>query len=215
MKKSIEMIWKEGFSEQNIQELPEPLNFQKQTSIHLIDRINKMMKVNFILIVLAAIVFLIVFYFMKALVPGICNAALLLWMAGYCYYQMKHLRTINQGLSTYDYLKQFDAFLKNALLRLEKIMRFFYPLMFLIAMSVIWFAGNNEKTLTGILTEKFPNLKFIGGIPLPGILFTAFVMFLFFYFADKIYRWDVNLIYGRVFKKLEENISEIEKMKVA
>jgi hypothetical protein len=34
-----------------------------------------------------------------------------------------------------------------------------------------------------------------------------------FYFSDKIYRWDVRLMYGRVFDKLEETIAEMEELK--
>jgi hypothetical protein len=34
-----------------------------------------------------------------------------------------------------------------------------------------------------------------------------------FYFSGRIYRWDVGLIYGRVFRKLEETIAEMEELK--
>jgi hypothetical protein len=36
---------------------------------------------------------------------------------------------------------------------------------------------------------------------------------LIYVFGGKIYKWDVNLVYGRVFKKLEELIADIEELK--
>jgi hypothetical protein len=34
-----------------------------------------------------------------------------------------------------------------------------------------------------------------------------------FVFGGKIYTWDVNLVYGRVFQKLDELIADIEELK--
>jgi hypothetical protein len=36
---------------------------------------------------------------------------------------------------------------------------------------------------------------------------------LMLYFSDKIYKWDVGLMYGRVFDNLEEAIADREKLK--
>lgn len=45
-----------------------------------------------------------------------------------------------------------------------------------------------------------------------GIIVAAATLAVFF-FSDKIYRWDVRLMYGRVFSKLERTIAEMETLK--
>ena len=61
--------------------------------------------------------------------------------------------------------------------------------------------------------QKFPDLIFIGSVPLFAYIIAGVATLLMLYFSDKIYRWDVRLMYGRVFDKLEETITEMEKLK--
>jgi hypothetical protein len=61
--------------------------------------------------------------------------------------------------------------------------------------------------------QKFPNIIFIGSVPLFALVLAGVATLLMFWFSDRIYRWDVGLIYGRVFRKLEETIVEMEKLK--
>lgn len=92
-------------------------------------------------------------------------------------------------------------------------MRLFYPLCFLAAAATVWFSYNNEAMLKEAITKHFPDLYTIGGIPviwLSGVLLVAILMG---FFSEKIYRWDVNLVYGRVFKKLEEIIADMEELR--
>jgi hypothetical protein len=74
-------------------------------------------------------------------------------------------------------------------------------------------AWNNNKELVSETHRKFPDLVFIGDIPLVGLIIAGGATLVMFYFSDKIYRWDVRLMYGRVFDKLEETIAEMEKLK--
>jgi len=94
----------------------------------------------------------------------------------------------------------------------EKILRFTYPLYFLIAMSTIWSAWNKGE-LTSKMYQKFPDVIFIGSVPLFAWIIAGVATLLMFYFSGRIYRWDVGLIYGRVFRKLEETIAEMEELK--
>ena len=71
----------------------------------------------------------------------------------------------------------------------------------------------NKGELTSKMYQKYPDLIFIGNIPLIAIIIAGVATFLMFYFSDKIYRWDVRLMYGRVLAKLEETIAEMEKLK--
>jgi hypothetical protein len=54
---------------------------------------------------------------------------------------------------------------------------------------------------------------FIGSIPLFAWIIAGVATLLMLYFSDRIYRWDVRLMYGRVLDKLEETIADMEKLK--
>jgi hypothetical protein len=43
-----------------------------------------------------------------------------------------------------------------------------------------------------------------------GVFAVATIMGLF---GERIYRWDVNVVYGNVFKKLEEIIADMEELR--
>lgn len=213
MEKSIETIWKEGFLDSDALVAPKLNNLYDQKSKHLIDNLKRMFKINLIAIVAMAIVILIVYYFLDAAWQGISIAVMLIALAIYSKNQMQKVKSIDQGANSYDYLKSFHTWLKNALAKNTTIMRFFYPLTFLIAMSTIWFAGDNHKVLTNLLTEKFPDMTFVAGIPLSGLVAVGIVTLVMAYFSDKIYMWDVRLVYGRVFDKLEKTLVEMEDLK--
>jgi hypothetical protein len=61
--------------------------------------------------------------------------------------------------------------------------------------------------------QKLPDLIFIGSVPLFVWIIAGVATLLMLYFSDRIYRWDVRLMYGHVFQKLEETIAEMEKLK--
>ena len=79
-------------------------------------------------------------------------------------------------------------------------------------MSTIWSAWN-KGALTSKMYQKYPDVIFIGSVPLFALIIAGVATLLMFYFSDRIYRWDVRLMYGRVFGKLEETIAEMEKLK--
>ena len=80
-------------------------------------------------------------------------------------------------------------------------------------MSTLWSAWNSQEELTTKIAQKFPGLIFIGNVPLALLIVAGIVTLLMFYFSGDIYRWDIRLVYGRVFDKLEETIAEMEKLR--
>jgi hypothetical protein len=79
-------------------------------------------------------------------------------------------------------------------------------------MSSIWSTWNTAG-LTATLHQKYPDSVFVGNIPLFGLIIAGVATLLMFYFSDRIYKWDVRVMYGRVLDKLEGTISEMEKLK--
>lgn len=61
--------------------------------------------------------------------------------------------------------------------------------------------------------SKYSDSGFVAGIPLIFFSTVALVTILMVVFAGKIYRWDVNLVCGRVFRKLEELLADMEELR--
>jgi len=212
MKNSIEVIWKEGFLNEKSLVAPKINDLYNQKSKDLVDKIERMTKINSIAIVIMAIVFPIVYYFMDVVWQGVATSILLLLTVWYSKRQRRSIKTLDHGATSLDYLKSFDRILKDALSRGEKVLRFTYPLYFLVAISIMWSAWN-KGPLTSKMYQKYPDVIFIGSVPLFALIIAGVATLLMLYFSDRIYRWDVGLIYGRVFRKLEETIAEMEKLK--
>ena len=212
MEKSIEAIWKEGFLNEKSLVAPKINDLYNQKSKHVVDRVKRTFRINLIIIIILTIAIPVGYYFLGVIWQGVAASVLILLTAWYGKLQMKSLKTLDQGATSLDYLKSFDRWLKDVFSRSEKIARFYYTLCFLIAMSTMASAWNKGE-LTSKMHQKYPDLIFIGNIPLFAVIIAGLAAVLMFYYSDRIYRWDVRLMYGRVFDKLEETIAEMEKLK--
>lgn len=212
MEKSIEAIWKKGFLNEKSLVAPKINDLYNRRSMHLVDRMIRMFRLNLTIIVITAIVFPIIYYFLDAIWQGAAASVLLLLTAWYNKRQINSIKTLDQGTTSLDYLKSLDQWLKDVLLKSEKIARFSYPLYVLIAISTIGSAWN-QQGLTLKIHQKFPDLIRTEDIPLFAQIIAAVAILLMFCFSVKIYKWEVRLMYGRVLDKLEETISEMEKLK--
>ena len=212
MKNSIEEIWKEGFLNEKSLVAPKINDLYNQKSKHVVDKVKRMFRLNLIVIVIMSIVFPIINYFLNAIWQGVAVSILLLLTAWYSNRLIHSVKTLDQGATSLDYLKSFDQWLKDALSRGEKVLRFTYPLYFLIGISIMWSAWNNGP-ITSKMYQKYPDVIFIGSVPLFAWIIAGVATLLMLYFSGRIYRWDVCLMYGRVFDKLKETIAEMEKLK--
>jgi hypothetical protein len=211
MKNSIEAIWKEGFLNEKSLVAPKINDLYNQKSKHVVGKMKRMFRINLIAVVMMAIGFPILYYFLDAVWQGVAASVLILLSAWYGNRQMRSIKTLDQGATSLDYLKSLDRWMKDMFSTSEKIVRFSYPLYFLIAMSTMWSAWN-KGPLTSKMYQKYPDVLFIGTVPLFAVIIAGVGTLLMFYFSDRIYRWDVRLMYGRVFDKLEETIAEMEKL---
>ena len=213
MKNSIEEIWKEGFLNEKSLVAPKINDLYNQKSKHVVDKVKRMFRVNQIVIVVMSIVSPIVHYFLDAIWQGVAASILLLLTAWYNNRLIHSIKTLDQGATSFDYLKSFNRWLKDILSRSEKIARYSYPLYFLIAISTVWSTWSKQEELILKTHQKFQGLIFVGDIPLFALIIVGVTTLLMLYFSDKIYKWDVRLMYGGVFGKLEETIAEMEKLK--
>jgi hypothetical protein len=212
MKKSIEEIWKEGFLNEKSLVAPKINDLYNQKSKHVVDKVIRMFRVNLIFIVSMSIVYPIMHYFLDAIWQGVAISVLLLLTAWYSERQKRSIKTLDHGATSLEYLKSLDRSLKDTFSKNEKILRFAYPLYFLIGISTMWSAWN-KGPITSKMYQKYPDVIFIGSVPLFVWIIAGVATLLMLYFSGRIYRWDVRLMYGRVFDKLEETIAEMEKLK--
>jgi hypothetical protein len=212
MENSIENIWKQGFLNEKSLVAPKINDLYKQRSIHLIDKMKRMYKINIIAIVSMAILIPIMYYTMDVIWEGVAISIMLLLTACYSLWQKRDYKTLNYGATSLDYLRSFDRLLNESLTKGQKIFRFSYPLYFLIGASAMWSAWSKQG-ITLKWHQQYPNLIYFGNVPLFALIIVGVATLLILYFSDGIYRWDVRLVYGRVFKKLKETITEMEKLK--
>jgi hypothetical protein len=212
MNKSIETIWQEGFLQNDALLAPKINDLYNQKSIHIIDRLKGMFKVNLQAIVIGASGLLIVSFFLGVPFVGAFIFLLLLGLAYYGHRESNRMREIDQTGSSYDYLKAFDSWLKEVIAGYTRIYRFFYPAFFLAIFTGIWLIAG-DKIMDKLLT-KFPDTYLIGDVPVFLLLGAIVFAGLTGVFAGVIYRLDMNIIYGNVFAKLDEIIADMEELRV-
>jgi hypothetical protein len=211
MEKSIENIWKEGLLKSDALVAPKINELYKQKSIHIIDKLKRMMKVNIYVILVFALLNLGLYAALGTPIAGVFIFFLLIGVCWISIKRAKTLKNIDANLSSYDYIRSFNSWLKMAISNNIRVMRFFYPLIFLAAlMPIVHALKAGEVTNEAILNSGF---HLIYGIPTFMWIIALVIAVLIYVFGGKIYKWDVNLVYGRVFRKLNELIADIEELK--
>ncbi len=217
MEKSIENIWKEGFLESDALVAPKINNLYNQKSIHIIDKFKKMFKINLIAIVAFSFVFLIVSFFVGIPITGVMFFVTLSVLVFINAKLLNGLDKIDKGVSSYQYLKTFNEWIKKQVAINKKISTFLYPIIFISMVLGFWFKDAEGMLLGERLVNEvllgFPDTYLIFGIPLIGVVIALLILVLLAFFGGQIYKWDLNLVYGRVFKKLEELMNDIESLR--
>jgi hypothetical protein len=217
MEKSIENIWKEGFLKSDALIAPKINNLYNQKSIHIIDKFKRMFKINLIAIVAFSFIFLIVSYFVGIPITGIIYFVTLTVLVIINKRLLNGLESINKGVSSYEYLKEFNQWINKQVAVNRKMSTFLYPIIFISMIVGFWFKDAEGMLLGERLVVEivhgFPNIYLVYGVPLIGIVAALAIIGLLAYFGGRIYQWDLNLVYGRVFKKLEELMADIESLR--
>ncbi len=218
MGKSIESIWKEGFLKDDALVAPKLNDLYNQKSIHLLDKFEKMYKWNLIFLVVFSIFVLIISIPIGMKYMGV---PLFFIFNGVVIYSKKHLKTlehIDKNKSSYDYLKSFQNWLQERISMISKVYTFVYPMIFLSVVAGFWFLDFGDKgtlgeNVYGWIKEEFPNTIFIGNAPLFGIILVIVLAGILSFFSEKMYQYDLEALYGGLIKKLDELVTDMEKLK--
>jgi hypothetical protein len=217
MEKSIENIWKEGFQKNEDLTAPKIDNLYNQRSIHIIDKFRRMFRINLISIVAGSVAFLVVSWFLHIPVMGALFFVTLMVLVFINKRLLNELERIDQGQNSYQYLKDFSQWIKKQIAINKRIATFIYPIFFMSFILGFWFNNAEdvylgERLVKGIL-HVFPDTYLVFGVPLIGIVIAILVMAVLVWFGGRIYLWDLNVIYGRVLKKLDELLTDLESLR--
>ena len=217
MERSIENIWKEGFLKSDALVAPKINNLYNQKSMHIIDKFKRMFKINLIAIVAFSFAFLIISFFVGIPITGIIFFITLSILVFINKKLLNDLEKIDLGISSYQYLKVFNQWIKKQVSINKKMSRFLYPIIFISMILGFWFKNAEGMPLGERLVNEvllgFPDIYLIYGIPLIGIVIVLLILVLLAFFGGRIYKWDLNIVYGRVFRKLEELMTDIESLR--
>ena len=212
MEKSIESRWKEGFLENDALVAPTVNNLYNQKSKSITDRLKKMFKINLSAIVVMAIVIWGIYALLGVPLAGMFIFLLLMGVFTLAVKQGRSLKELDHGLSSYEYLKAFNEWIHGIISKNVKVMRFFYPLIFLASMAPVWYVFEQGE-ITGKILSKYPDIPLLFGIPIVALAIVGAIMLLMLVFGGKIYRWDVYLAYGSTFKKLDGLVNDMEELR--
>ncbi|NOQ72529.1 MAG: hypothetical protein GQ574_11035 [Crocinitomix sp.] len=211
MEKSIESIWKEGFLDNNAMVAPKLNNLYNKKSIHIIDKFKRTFKINLNALIIFSFVILALSFLVKIPVMGVLMFILLNVIVIVNKKLLKGLNAIDKNVNSYQYLKSFDNWMDEQISVNMKMSRFIYPYIFIAMVSGFTFSSEFQETLDRILGTH--EVYYLYGIPVIWVFVMLVIIVLLAIFGGRIYLWDLNLVYGRILKKLKELISDVEDLR--
>jgi hypothetical protein len=216
MEKSIEYIWKEGFIKSDALIVPKINNLYNQKSFDIIDRFKKMFKINLIAIILFSLGILVLSLYNGIPILGLIFFVILTTLVIINKRLLDGMEKIDKRVSIYEYLKGFNQWIQRMVTINKRLAVFLYPIFFMSTVISLWFNDAEGiplgQRLVGEVLYGFPDIYMVQGVPLIAIIVVISIVALLAFFGGRIYQLDLNLVYGRVFKKLEELMSDMEEL---
>ncbi len=217
MEKSIETIWKEGFLRKDALIAPKLNDLYNQKSIDIVDKFRRMYKINIVAIIVFALILLPLATITNLLYMGIPMFFLFALMVFYSSKFYKRLNQISKNSNSYQYLKTFDNWTKEMVTFNTRLSRYLYPYIFLSMVAGFWFGsfGGNipgNDFVNALLVDN-PEMIMVFGIPLIGIILIVSIVALLTFFGGKIGQWDLNLVYGRILKRLNTLLADMDELR--
>jgi len=212
MTKSIETIWKNGFVNEPSLSAPKINNLYDRKSQNMVDKLRNMFSLN-----LKAIVGGSIFMLVMMIITGLPFLGLYLFclMLPLIYIAKKELNksvNLSKGQSSYDYIMNFNNWLNSSMAAYAQYYKVFYPMLF-IGMAIQGIVSEDGSRVISQLLEAFPTDIIILGQPYYLLISLVTVTLIVARFAEALYRLDLNIVYGRQFKKLEELMADMEELR--
>jgi hypothetical protein len=216
MEKSIESIWKEGFLKSDALVAPKLNNLYNQKSIDIVEKFKRMYRINRLAILVFIFLILPISFIVKIPYMGIGMFIVFTLAAIIANKFAKKLDEIDKTVSSYQYLVSFDNWVKKMISVNTTLSRYLYPYVFIAMVSGFWFGSIGGdipgNQFTANLIAMFPTTYLVFGFPLLLLLGALLIIGLLAYFGGHIGKYDLNLVYGSILKKLEETIADMEEL---
>src|SRR4029453_9471460 len=178
MRKTIEATWREGFLNSDALVAPKVNDLYTRKSRHIVDRIQRMQRINEIAIVIGAP---IMWIFLSAV--GIPYTGAILWTVWVGLLVVRRLYIAKfdapeNSLDSYHYLKAFHGWLKDRMARSKRVQRHLYAVVF-AALAIGVGASAIGQALIRFMVERNPDIHLLNGVPLvliAGVAATAIVV---------------------------------------
>jgi hypothetical protein len=218
MEKSIESIWKEGFLNKDALVIPKLNDLYNRKSIYVVDKYKRMFKENIIVLFVVAFVVLICTFSIGMPYLGVPMFFMLNALAIVDLRLSNGLDKIDNKSTCYQYLKTLNNWMIYKTHVNVLMARILYPYTFISIVLGLWYFNIGESTTLGniIMNELFqfyPEMSLFFGFPIYGIIGLMIIAGFLIYKAERIYKWDLNLVYGNILKKLSELMSDMEELR--
>lgn len=213
MKKTIEATWREGFLDADALLAPKVNDLYTRKSTHLVDRIQRMQRINEIAILIGAPIAWALYAALGMPYGGaiMCAAWVGLIVVRR---QLPHISTFDAPVSvnSYQYLQAFHRWLKNRLAWGRRIQRHIYAATFLATAIGIGESAAGEVLIRTIV-GAFPDVRLVYDVPLFPILIVVLMTIVVDLTGGVIFDFDVRTVYRNVFEKLDQMLAEMEELR--
>jgi hypothetical protein len=212
MRKTIEATWREGFLNPDALVAPKVNDLYTRKSMHIADRIQRMLRINQIATVIGAP---IAWAFYSALGMPYGGAILCTAWVGLVVVRRLYIAKFDapdNSLDSYHYLKAFHGWLKDRMARSKRLQRHIYAVTF-IALAIGVGESEPGQLLIRHIVESNPGIRLVYGVPLILIVGVVVIASVVELFGGVIFDFDVNTVYRNVFRKLDEMVAEMEDLR--
>ena len=212
MRKTIEATWREGFLNPDALVAPKVNDLYTRKSMHIADRIQRMLRINQIAIVIGAP---IAWALLSAVGMPYAGAIMCTAWVGLVVVRQLYIAKFDapaNSLDSYHYLKAFHGWLKDRMARSKRLQRHIYAVTFL-AFAIGMGASEPGQRLIGLIVESNPDSRLVNGVPLILIVCVVAIAIVVELLGGIIFDFDVNTVYRDVFRKLDEMVAEMEELR--
>ena len=212
MRKTIEATWREGFLDPDALVAPKVNNLYTRKSTHIVDRIQRMQRINEIAIVIGAP---IMWAFLSAVGIPYTGAILCTAWVGLLVVRRLYITKFaapDSSLDSYQYLKAFQRWLKDRMARSRSVQRHLYAVTFL-AMAIGLGASAGGQLVIRSIVESNPDIRLVNGVPLILIAAVGATAIVVDLLGGVIFDFDVNTVYRNVFRKLDQMVADMEELR--
>ncbi len=212
MERSIETIWREGFLDEKLLVAPKVNDIYDRKSKMIVGRLKRMFSANLIFLVGAAIALVIVFPLIDLPIIGISLAVMLIGLVIPGRRYLKDINALDITKDSYHYLLEFQKWRLRKIAAYTKIYKIFYPVFFLVVMTEVYF---NEMVQDLMIQSKAgnPDLMTLFMVPYPAVIGIAIITGILYLAGGALYRFDLKIVYGREFARLDETLEDMKTLR--